>query len=164
MHVGRGRGWGGGEAQQTQLAMFLVLRRKGGRHPSSGFYPIFALSVLTSSNSFWLRANFRSRAGQGCDRATEFFETATKKIIFTKRGGNFKEFVLLIEGSRYPLQLRWRPLAAAEAGAATPGAAGMPVRWPRRPAAVSEAVAAGAGPDFSCAAGKSGPPSHRSAR
>ena len=31
----------------------------------------------------------------------------------------------------------------------------MPVRWPRRPAAVSEAVAAaGAGPDFSCAAGK----------
>ena len=27
----------------------------------------------------------------------------------------------------------------------------MPVRWPRRPAAVSEAVAAGAGPDFSCA-------------
>ena len=28
--------------------------------------------------------------------------------------------------------------------------AGMLVRWPRRPAAVSEAVAAGAGPDFSC--------------
>ena len=27
----------------------------------------------------------------------------------------------------------------------------MPVRWPRRPAAVSEAVAADAGPDFSCA-------------
>jgi hypothetical protein len=49
------------------------------------------------------------------------------------------------------LQLRWRPLAAAEAGAAASGAAGMPVRWPRRPAAVSEAVAAGAGPDFSCA-------------
>jgi len=40
---------------------------------------------------------------------------------------------------------------AAEAGAAASGAAGMPpVRWPRRPAAVSEAVAAGAGPDFSC--------------
>ena len=52
---------------------------------------------------------------------------------------------------RYPLQLRWRPLAAAEAGAAASGAAGMPVRWQRRPAAVSEAVAAGAGPDFSCA-------------
>ena len=52
------------------------------------------------------------------------------------------------------LQLRWRPLAAAEAGAAASGAAGMPVRWPRRPAAVSEAVAAGAGPDFSCAAGQ----------
>ena len=30
----------------------------------------------------------------------------------------------------------------------------MPVRWPRRPAAVSEAVATGAGPDFSCAAGQ----------
>ena len=28
-----------------------------------------------------------------------------------------------IEGSRYPLQLRWRPLAAAEAGAAASGAA-----------------------------------------
>ena len=26
----------------------------------------------------------------------------------------------------------------------------MPVRWPRRPAAISEAVTAGAGPDFSC--------------
>ena len=48
--------------------------------------------------------------------------------------------------SRYPLQLRWRPRAAAEAGAA-----GMPVRWPRRPAAVSEAVVADAEPDFSCA-------------
>ena len=59
-----------------------------------------------------------------------------------------------IGGSAVPLQLRWRPLAAAEAGAAASGAAGMPVRWPRRPAAVSEAVAAGAGPDFSCAAGQ----------
>ena len=56
--------------------------------------------------------------------------------------------------SRYPLQLRWRPLAAAEAGAAASGAAGIPVRWPRRPTAVSDAVAAGAGPDFSCAAGQ----------
>ena len=53
--------------------------------------------------------------------------------------------------SRYPLQLRWRPLAAAEAALAAPRAAGMPVRWPRRPCAVSAAVAAGAGPDFSCA-------------
>ena len=53
--------------------------------------------------------------------------------------------------STLPFQLRWRRLAAAEAGAAASGAAGMPVRWPRRPAAVSEAVAAGAGPDFSCA-------------
>ena len=53
-----------------------------------------------------------------------------------------------------PLQLRWRPLAAAEAGAAASGAAGTPVRWPIRPAAVSEAVAAGAGPDFSCAVGQ----------
>ena len=53
--------------------------------------------------------------------------------------------------STLPFQLRWRRLAAAEAGVAAPGAAGMPVRWPRRPAAVSEAVAAGAGPDFSCA-------------
>ena len=56
-----------------------------------------------------------------------------------------------IEVPRCPLQLRWRPLAAAEAGAAASGAAGMPVRWPRRPAAVSEATTAGAGPDFSCA-------------
>ena len=56
--------------------------------------------------------------------------------------------------STLPFQLRWRRLAAAEAGVAAPGAAGMPVRWPRRPAAVSEAVAAGAGPDFSCAAGQ----------
>ena len=59
-----------------------------------------------------------------------------------------------VEAARYPFQLCWRPLAAAEAGAAASGAAGMPVRWPRRPAAVSEAVAAGAGPDFSCAAGQ----------
>ena len=34
---------------------------------------------------------------------------------------------------------------------AAPGAAGMPVRWPRRPAAVSEAVVADAEPDLSCA-------------
>ena len=32
-----------------------------------------------------------------------------------------------------------------------PGAAGMPVRWPRRPAAVSEAAVADAEPDLSCA-------------
>ena len=34
---------------------------------------------------------------------------------------------------------------------AAPRAAGMPVWWPRRPAAATAAVAAGAGPDFSCA-------------
>ena len=62
----------------------------------------------------------------------------------------------LLLGYRFalPLQLRWRPLAAAEAGAAASGAAGMPVWWPRRPAAVSEAIVAGAGPDFSSAAGQ----------
>ena len=54
--------------------------------------------------------------------------------------------------SAVPLQLRWRPLAAAEAGAAASGAAGMPVRWPRRPAVVSEAFVADAEPDTSCAA------------
>ena len=56
-----------------------------------------------------------------------------------------------VAAARNLFQLRWRPHAAAEAGVAAPGAAGMPVRWPRRPAAVSEAVVAGAGPDFSCA-------------
>ena len=66
---------------------------------------------------------------------------------------NFRKIRQLLSDWRFalPLQLRWRPLAAAEAGAAASGAAGMPVRWPRRPAAVSEAAAAGAGPDFSCA-------------
>ena len=65
----------------------------------------------------------------------------------TCKFANYSQF-----GERAPtLQLRWRRLAAAEAGVAAPGAAGMPVRWPRRPAAVSEAVVAGAGPDFSCA-------------
>ena len=59
-----------------------------------------------------------------------------------------------IAAARSHLKLCWRRLAAAEAGVAAPGAAGMPVRWPRRPAAVSEAVVAGAGPDFSCAAGQ----------
>ena len=56
-----------------------------------------------------------------------------------------------VEAARYPFQLCWRPLAAAEVGAAASGAAGMPVRWRRRPAAASAAVAAGADPDFSCA-------------
>ena len=51
-----------------------------------------------------------------------------------------------IAGSRSHLKLCWRPLAAAEAGAAASGAAGMPVRWPRRPAAASAAVVAGAEP------------------
>ena len=39
------------------------------------------------------------------------------------------------------LWLRWRPLAAAEAGLTAARAAGMPVRRPRRPAAVSAADA-----------------------
>ena len=56
-----------------------------------------------------------------------------------------------VAAARSHFKLCWRPLAAAEAGAAAFGAAGMPVRWPGRPAAVSEAVAADAGPDFSCA-------------
>ena len=56
-----------------------------------------------------------------------------------------------IAAARSHLKLCWRPLAAAEAGAAASGAAGMPVRWRRRPAAASAAVAAGADPDFSCA-------------
>ena len=51
-----------------------------------------------------------------------------------------------IAAARYPLQLRWRPLAAAEAGAAASAAAGMPVRRPRRPTAVSAAFEADAGP------------------
>ena len=49
------------------------------------------------------------------------------------------------------LWLRWRPLAAAEAGLTAARAAGMPVRRPRRPAAVSAADAAGAGPELGCA-------------
>ena len=56
-----------------------------------------------------------------------------------------------VAAARSHLKLRWRPLAAAEAGAAASGGAGMPVRWPRRPAAVSEAAVADAEPDFSCA-------------
>ena len=39
------------------------------------------------------------------------------------------------------LWLRWRPLAAAEAGLTAARAAGMPVRRPRRPAAASAADA-----------------------
>ena len=50
------------------------------------------------------------------------------------------------------MQLRWRPLAAAEAGATASGAASMPVRWPGRPAAVSAAAVADAEPDISYAA------------
>ena len=53
--------------------------------------------------------------------------------------------------SRYPLQLRWRALAAAEAGAAASRAAGMPMRRPIRPAAVSAATVADAEPDLCCA-------------
>ena len=59
--------------------------------------------------------------------------------------------LILPARSRYPLQLRWRPLAAAEAGAAASGAAGMPVRRPRRPTAVSAAFEADAGPELGCA-------------
>ena len=51
-----------------------------------------------------------------------------------------------IEGSRYPLQLRWRPLTAPATALAAIGAAGMPVQRPRRQPAVSAAVVAGAGP------------------
>ena len=48
-----GRSRGG--SQQTELAISVSLRRRGG-HPASVFYPIFALSVLASSKSFWLAA------------------------------------------------------------------------------------------------------------
>ena len=70
-----------------------------------------------------------------------------------KTSQNFRKWANYsqIAAARSHLELRWRPLAVVEAGAAASGAAGMPVRWPRRPAAVSEAAVADAEPDLSCA-------------
>ena len=48
--------------------------------------------------------------------------------------------------SRYTLQLRWRSLPPRKAALAAPRAAGMPVRRPRWPTAVSAAFEADAGP------------------
>ena len=81
---------------EQSCAMLLVSAPPGGgRHPALGFYPIFALSALTSTKSFWLRANVCAWTGQGRGRATEFFEVATSPAsFFYKSGGNFKEFGL----------------------------------------------------------------------
>ena len=94
-------------------------------------------------------------------RGTLCFFTRSRKVDFCEPESFFRLTVSyseshspMIAAARSHLKLCWRRLAAAEAGVAAPGAAGMPVRWPRRPAAVSEAVVAGAGPDFSCAAGQ----------
>ena len=48
----------------------------------------------------------------------------------------------------YSLQLRWRPLAPRKAALAALRAADMPVRRPRRPAAASASVVAGAEPQI----------------
>ena len=53
----------------------------------------------------------------------------------------FSAYLQLYFHSALQLWLRWRPLAAAEAGLTAARAAGMPVRRPRRPAAVSAADA-----------------------
>ena len=47
--------------------------------------------------------------------------------------------------------MRWSPWEAPATALAAAEAAGMPVRRPRRPAAVSAADAAGAGPELGCA-------------
>ena len=60
--------------------------------------------------------------------------------------------------SRYSSRLRWRALPAAEAALAANGAAGVPVRRPRRPTAVSAAFEADAGPDLSCGTALDEPP------
>ena len=93
-------------------------------------------------------------------RGTLCFFTRSRKVISANLNLSSDSLFLdrksfsHIAAARSHLKLCWRRLAAAEAGVAAPGAADMPVRWPRRPAAVSEAVVAGAGPDFSCAAGQ----------
>jgi len=69
-------------------------------------------------------------------RGTLCFFTRSRKVISAILNPSSH-----LADARYPLQLRWRPLAAAEAGAAASGAAGMPVRWPRRPAGASAADA-----------------------
>ena len=83
------------------------------------------------------REPWRCHVASGARKSAENF----------RKSANYSQ----IGAARSHLKLCWRPLAAAEAGAAASGAAGMPVRWRRRPAAASAAVAAGADPDFSCA-------------
>ena len=52
---------------------------------------------------------------------------------------------------RCPSWMRWSPWEAPATALAAAEAAGMPVRRPRRPAAVSAAFEAGAGPELGCA-------------
>ena len=59
---------------KRSCAMSLALRRKGGgRHPALGFYPIFALSVLTYAVRSGFQRMFAHGRAKGRDRATEFF-------------------------------------------------------------------------------------------
>ena len=70
----------------TNRARYAVGASSYPRHRfSSGFYPIFALSVLAFTCAFWLRARVRAWAGQGRDRATEFFGVATSLALFSQK-------------------------------------------------------------------------------
>ena len=69
----------------TSGARYLVGASSYPRHRfSSGFYPFFALSISAFARAFWLRASVRAWAGQGRDRATEFFESATSLASFSQ--------------------------------------------------------------------------------
>jgi hypothetical protein len=66
--------------------------------------------------------------------------------------------------SRYSSRLRWRALPASEAALAADGAAGVPVRRPRRPTAVSAVVAADAAPQLGVSASSTSHADHDLAR
>ena len=69
----------------ANAAGYLVRGPSYPRHRfSSGFYPFFALSVFAFTCAFWLRASVRAWAGQGRDRATGFFESATSLTSFSQ--------------------------------------------------------------------------------
>ena len=77
------RSWGLGPPPSTcahevnhtaNAARYVVGASSFPRHRlSSGFYPIFALSISAFTCAFWLRASVRAWAGQGRDRASDFF-------------------------------------------------------------------------------------------
>ena len=84
----------------ANAARYVVRASSYPRHRfSSGFYPIFALSVLLQTKSFWLQANVRAWTGRNGDHANHSSGVVTAATSFSPMAVTFllEWFVMMIE-------------------------------------------------------------------